>query len=149
MIYELITIGILLLSSVCDLGRKRIPNRVTYICQGVGLVIHGLSGGPPGIIFSLKGMAIMFILLYPVYIVRGLGAGDVKLFMAVASFLGACKSITILIISMPISVIFGLIKKLMIYKGRRGTVGEKTYIEYAPIMLAAYLLMLGHTYLGP
>ena len=57
--------------------------------MGVALLYHGLNHGLNGVLFSVGGLfAGMAFLIIP-YLVRGMGAGDVKLLGAAGAVLGA------------------------------------------------------------
>lgn len=77
-----------------DLHSRRIPNVATLPLMLVALIIHSLHAWPLGLFFSLKGLALGFALLFPAYLLGGLGAGDVKLMAAVGAVLGAAETFT-------------------------------------------------------
>ena len=82
---------ILLIAAAWDIRFKRIPNWLTYPSMIVALSYHFISGGVEGFLFSLGGaVAGMAILIIP-YLMRGMGAGDVKLVGVVGAFLGVGK----------------------------------------------------------
>lgn len=71
-----------------DLRTYRIPNYLTFSTAVAGLVyqvaFHGLGGAGSG----LSGLTLGFFLLFPVYLLGGLGAGDVKALAALGTWLG-------------------------------------------------------------
>jgi prepilin peptidase CpaA len=56
--------------------------------MGVGIVYHTYIKGYQGFLFSIKGILVGFALLMLFYIMKGVGAGDVKLLGAVGGLLG-------------------------------------------------------------
>ena len=74
-------------SALTDLWRNKIYN--AWILPGmlVGLVISVYQGGLQGLWTSAVSMIVSLGILLPVYFLNGIGAGDVKLFAAVAAFL--------------------------------------------------------------
>ena len=78
----------LTLAVITDLNTRKIPNSliifglvVSFVCQIVAL--QG-SGG----LNWLAGVAVGFACFIPLYLLRGMAAGDVKLMMAVGGFVG-------------------------------------------------------------
>lgn len=92
-------LGALLAAAVCsDLKSRRISNKLVLagICAGCLLNIALPEGngflsalpGAAGIDGALAGLATGFCLMLPMYLLRALGAGDVKLMAMVGAFLG-------------------------------------------------------------
>jgi len=78
----------LVMAAITDVRWSKIPNSITLPLAGLGLLIHGLSNGLNGLVFSLEGLGLGFGLLLVFYILGGMGAGDVKLFGAVGAVIG-------------------------------------------------------------
>lgn len=72
-----------------DVRYRRIPNAFVLATLASGLVINAIYGGLNGILMSLGGCAIAFILMFVLHVFGAMGAGDVKLFAAVGSLTGA------------------------------------------------------------
>ena len=79
---------LLIAASGIDLKCQKIPNFLTFPSMIIGILGASLYAGMPGLYFSLAGTAVGFFLLLIPYAAGGMGAGDVKLMMAVGSFLG-------------------------------------------------------------
>jgi prepilin peptidase CpaA len=88
------TTSLLLLSAMLviavqsDLRQRRIPNVLSLPGIIAALALHGLSDGLHGLASGLGGAAVGFVCFVPFYLLRGMGAGDVKLLAAVGAFLG-------------------------------------------------------------
>src|SRR4051812_31541587 len=83
-------IVLLMTAAICDMRTHRIPNRLV-LCGGLwGLVCTTLW--PPvyhgTILYPLAGLAVGLLLFFPLYLMRAMGAGDVKLLAMVGTFLG-------------------------------------------------------------
>lgn len=84
-----IALGIfLIICASFDLLYRRIPNWLTYPAALVAVLAHSLTGGMSGLAFSLVGLGVGMALLMPLYLVKGMGAGDVKLLGVVGACLG-------------------------------------------------------------
>lgn len=81
----LVVLGIAVRS---DMLAHRIPNALTGIAACAGLFIQSLHAGAPGLLGALGGIAVGALFMLPFYLLRGMGAGDVKLMGAIGSFLG-------------------------------------------------------------
>lgn len=75
-------------ASVCDLNSRRIPNAITLGAAAIAVAMHVLSNGWSGLLLAVSGWAAGFVLFAPLYAVRGIGAGDVKLLAAIGAWLG-------------------------------------------------------------
>jgi prepilin peptidase CpaA len=82
--------GLVIAAAVVDARTHRIPNLLT-VCgaaAGVALALADAGSGPT-VAGSLLGGMCGLALLLPLYALRAMGAGDVKLMAAVGTFLGA------------------------------------------------------------
>jgi prepilin peptidase CpaA len=75
-------------AAVTDYRVRRIPNWLTLPSMLSGLVLNGVFLGWSGLLLSLKGLGLGFLLLFLWYLLGGMGAGDVKLLSAVGAILG-------------------------------------------------------------
>jgi prepilin peptidase CpaA len=71
-----------------DLLNHRIPNVLVVLGLGIGILVQTSVRGWDGASFSLLGALVGLGGLLPFYLLRAMGAGDVKLMAAVGSFLG-------------------------------------------------------------
>jgi prepilin peptidase CpaA len=71
-----------------DMREHRIPNLVSLGGVLAGLFMHTWFHGYEGLLAGLGGMALGLGILLPFYLLKGMGAGDVKLMAAVGAFLG-------------------------------------------------------------
>lgn len=104
----------LLLAIACryDYRKRRIPNRLILIMLIVGWVYVLFSGGAGEVIlFPAKSTCVM-LLLYPLFKIGALGAGDVKLYGVCAGYLPPGKFLYFLFFSLLFAAVFSLIKML-------------------------------------
>jgi prepilin peptidase CpaA len=83
-----VTIVCVLVASVIDVFTHRIPNWITFPAALLGLSINFQLAGIQGLVSSGIGLITGFLLLFLVYLLGGMGAGDVKLLCAVGALLG-------------------------------------------------------------
>jgi len=103
---------LLLLATREDIRSHRIPNRLVLAGVVLGLALNGLLPGGLGWLSALKGLALGLAVLLPIYLLRAIGAGDVKLMGMVGAFLGAGDLIGALIATLVVGGVIALIAAL-------------------------------------
>ena len=109
-------LAIALVAAVADLRTKRIPNWLTY-----GGIVSALVGrltllGWPGLKDGLEGMAAGASIFLLLFVLGGMGGGDVKLMAAVGAFSGMTQVATLLI---AIAIAGGVMALIMaLFRGR-------------------------------
>lgn len=68
--------------------RLRIPNVLSLGGAALGLALWTLHAGMSGLFSSIGGLLVGAGIFLPFYLLKGMGAGDVKLMGAVGTFLG-------------------------------------------------------------
>jgi len=71
-----------------DLRYRRIPNWLVLAGLLLGLGLNGFLFEWQGLLRSLEGMGLALVIYFPLYLLRGMGAGDVKLMAAVGAIVG-------------------------------------------------------------
>ncbi|WP_259295159.1 prepilin peptidase [Paraburkholderia sp. DHOC27] len=101
---------LVVLAAAWDLQTRRIPNWLVATALLVALpmqcALHGVLGGVQLWLFGCLVGGLMF---FPGYLMRMVGAGDVKLTAAVGSFCGALAVVQIAVIACVIGGIWALI----------------------------------------
>ena len=82
------TIACVSAAAVIDILTHKIPNWVTFPSALLGLLINFQTNGFQGLLSSAGGLITGFLLLFVLYLLGGMGAGDVKLLCAVGALLG-------------------------------------------------------------
>jgi len=95
-----------------DYRRKKIPNvlLIAMFLYGCGRLIVK-SGGGGGIYFVVKVMTIL-LLLYPLFQIGAMGAGDVKLYGICAGYLSGEKFLVFFFVSLLIAAVISLLKMI-------------------------------------
>ena len=71
-----------------DLRERRIPNSLTFGSALAALVYHAYTMGLTGLGMSVAGWFLGTLLFLPIFALRGIGGGDVKLLAAIGAWLG-------------------------------------------------------------
>ena len=79
--------SLLVLAAGWDLQQRRIPNRLLLGMAGAGLVLSALPQGP-GLVRALAGGLCAGAAFLPLYLLRQMGAGDLKLMATVGLLVG-------------------------------------------------------------
>lgn len=94
----------------CDMRWRRIANRDVLLLAALGAAAAVLEVSPFGLGLgqALLGMALALLALLPFYLLRWMGAGDVKLAAAIGMWLGAAHAGEAWVISVLLAVAWGL-----------------------------------------
>jgi prepilin peptidase CpaA len=104
-------------AAVNDLASRRIPNRLLLAGWVLALPLHALSAAPgAGLAGSLSGAAVGLLLFLPLYLMRGMAAGDVKLMATVGAFAGPALAFQIAILTWCVGGLMAL--AIIVAKGR-------------------------------
>jgi prepilin peptidase CpaA len=75
-------------AAVVDVRQLRIPNALSLGGALLGLALWTSHAGVSGLLGGIGGMLLGAVVFLPFYLMKGMGAGDVKLMGAVGAFLG-------------------------------------------------------------
>jgi len=77
---------VLVVAAVIDGWALKVPNWITFPMIISGWIYSFAAGGVEGLSWSLAGSVVGLLLLYPLYSVGGMGAGDVKLLAGIGAW---------------------------------------------------------------
>jgi prepilin peptidase CpaA len=103
MVLLIVTLLLLFSALYFDLRYQRIPNKLCLVGLLAALVLQGYTSQWQGLGQVLLGAGLALLLLLPAFYFRCLGAGDVKLMIAV----GALSGPVLLFWSVVYGIIFG------------------------------------------
>jgi prepilin peptidase CpaA len=104
---QLVLAAALIVATVTDLRRRRIPNWLTVSGAIAGLAVHGVYGGMTDLVSSLAGLGVWFLIGFCFYTqVRGIGAGDLKLITACAALVGMIPTLYVATLSFGLQVVW-------------------------------------------
>ena len=104
---------VVILAAWFDLRERRIPNVIVFPAALVGMGLNAARGWD-GLWFGGKGLLIGFGLLFIPYLLRAMGAGDVKFLAAIGGFVGGTGVVRVLLLALlayPILAIGFLIQQ--------------------------------------
>lgn len=97
----LLLVLLLFAATVVDLRERRIPNCLVATGIAAAFAFHILAPQQgEGIVFALSGLAVGMATLLPMYLLRLMGAGDVKLMGMIGAFLGMSGAVGAVLASM-------------------------------------------------
>lgn len=114
-----------------DYKASRIPNNLVLAGIAGGLFIN-LFNGMEGLLFALKGMAFGFGVLLVIYMLGGVGAGDVKLFAALGAISGVNFTLSTLVYSLFAAAVIGII--MVALKGELGLRMKKLFYTVVAVV---------------
>lgn len=119
-----------------DLYKDKIYNLWVIPAFLIG-IISAIIQGHDRVFDLVVTVATAFFILFPVYLLKGIAAGDIKLMMATASFLSFQDLLTCILISFLVAGAISL-AVLIIKKNKKKT------IHFAvPVMISALLVIGG------
>jgi len=116
--YDLSTMLLLLLLGVAmwsDVRTHRIPNKLNLLILTLGLSLQIWFLGLDGLVSGLLGLGVGFAVFIPFYLLKGFGAGDVKLMAVIGTFLGPQDTFLAACFALIMGGILGVI--ILILKG--------------------------------
>jgi Flp pilus assembly protein protease CpaA len=102
---RLLLAAALLIATATDLHRRRIPNLLTLPTTLLAIVLHGVYGGPAAAAASLLAMLGWFglgFLYYRTLAGQEIGAGDIKLVMAISACIGFVPAAYVTLLSLTL-----------------------------------------------
>lgn len=113
-----------------DVRYSKIPNWLTVSGVFSGIGYFFIVDGFPGFFFSALGAVVSTAILLLLYLFKGVGAGDVKLFAAI----GAITGMEFSLYSMMYSILFAGLIAILLLLYRRKFVKRMVYICYTFIV---------------
>lgn len=108
-IYFIFLFIFITLAFIYDITKGIIPNWLNVIFALIGVVTHTLMSGLNGFVQSFGGGLICLIIMLILYVIKAIGAGDVKLFFAIGCLSGILFSLYAIMYSVIFAGIFGII----------------------------------------
>ena len=96
---QVVLILLAVTAAIIDAVKRRIPNWLTLPGVVLGIALNSFLFGTTGLWSSLEGLGLAMLIYFPLFAVRGMGAGDVKLMAAVGALVGPANWFGILVVT--------------------------------------------------
>lgn len=117
LLLDLLCLLLVVGAAASDLATRRIPNRWLLAGSAGALTLQLFMPAPgPAFAYALAGMATGLLIFLPLYLLRGMAAGDVKLMAAVGAFSTPMEVLHIALLSMCAGGLMALL--LVLLRGR-------------------------------
>ena len=110
MILQMTLLLFMAAAAVKDYRSYWVPNELILAGALNGYILRFWADGSGGVIDGAAGMVLIFILCAGFFVLSMFGAGDLKLMMAMAVYMGPVKSVRILIVSLVFGAVISLLK---------------------------------------
>jgi prepilin peptidase CpaA len=116
LVLKIALIAVVASAAFYDVRTRKIPNWLNLSGLVLGLGLNTLLLHTHGIVVALLGLGLALLIYIPLYLVRGMGAGDVKLMAAVGSIAGPQNWLVIFLVT---AVLGGIAAFVLVYCKRR------------------------------
>lgn len=133
---------VLVLAVVEDFREMKISNRLIASGLILGLALRIMGEGGAGIVHFLVNISIPVILLFLLFQMRALGAGDIKLFSVVGGFLTMRQLLYVMLAAFFVAAVIGLGK--LLYQKRIAGIfrHQRTLIHFSTSILIGYFIVV-------
>ncbi|MCX5908023.1 MAG: A24 family peptidase [Deltaproteobacteria bacterium] len=135
-----ILITVLIVGALWDLRFQKIPNWLTFPTVATAIVYHSRMNGFGGFIFSVEGIGVGILILLPLYILGGTGAGDVKLLGAVGGLLGPKGGFAAFLFTALVGGIYALV--LLTFHGYMKEIVARYWLVFKTFILTRNLIYI-------
>ena len=87
------------ISAITDLYSRRIPNAAVVAGLAAGIVLNTWLAGWSGLLHSLSGFGLAILIYVPLFVIRAMGGGDVKLMAAAGAIVGPRDWFTLFVLA--------------------------------------------------
>lgn len=117
---QLILAGLFFIAAISiDLYKEKIPNKLSLLAIFCGFAINAYYAQLSGVLMACFGFGLAFILLFPTFLFRILGAGDIKLMMGIGALMGP----ELIFSSLVYGIVAGAVTSLVLIIWKTGFTG--------------------------
>lgn len=120
----------------------RIRNRLIVCGLLCGFVLRVLGQGSAGAATFCLNIFIPIILLYLLFQIHALGAGDIKLFSVVGAFVSTKQLLYVMLLSFFCGAVIGIIKLCFLHFWKKEQSLKGTKIHFSIAILCSYFLQM-------
>lgn len=125
-----------------DFGNEKISNRLIVSGLIWGLAFRLLGEGSAGLVHFLMNISIPVILLFLLFQMRVLGAGDIKLFSVAGAFLTTRQLLYLIPVAFVAAAVIGGVKLVYRIKTAGYRFGTITFIHFSTAILTGYFIVV-------
>src|SRR6266852_3820776 len=126
MIIQILLAFVVVAAAMFDFRYRRVPNWLTVSGILLGIGLNAFLFESLGLWMALRGVGVAFLIYFPLYLLRGMGAGDVKLMAAVGAMVGWANWLGILVLTSLIGGVAAVV--LVVAKGRIRKTAENIWL---------------------
>lgn len=116
LVLKLALVSVVVSAAFYDVRTRKIPNWLNLSGLVLGLGLNTLLLHGHGIVVALLGLGLSLLVYVPLYLIRGMGAGDVKLMAAVGSIAGPQNWLVIFLVT---AILGGIAAGALVFCKRR------------------------------
>lgn len=136
--------GMLIVAVAIDYRSWCVPNKFIVLCSITSMYLLWTEMGVWGCPAFICRFLWPIVLLYPVYLVKGIGAGDIKLLAVVSTTMISQKMIGLILCSFIIGAVFGLLRwiknrRLCLFYKQKSANYQTTKIHFTLCILCAFI----------
>lgn len=120
---------LLVLAAVGDVRTGRISNRLILVGLGIGLCYRIWLEGPVGVVTFCVHAGVPVVLLFLLFLMRALGAGDIKLFSIISSMYSFREWFLCLAAAFAIGALWAVLRMLRLRNLNLRLLGLGIYIR--------------------
>lgn len=120
-------------AGLADLRSGRIGNTITYGGVACGVLLGGVESGLPGLGLAVLGTLLALAVGVPLFLLGGMGGGDVKLYAAVGALVGPGGLLEVAAISLGIGACAAVV--LLAWRGELGRTIASVALFFATALL--------------
>jgi prepilin peptidase CpaA len=103
-------------AGVVDIRTRRIPNWLCAVGLAAGFTFQYYVQGPRGFLAAAEGMGLALLIYVPLWLLRGMGAGDAKLMAALGAIAGPAHWFVLFLVA---SILGGITAVVVAYRHGR------------------------------
>lgn len=138
----------LILAVAEDVRKMKISNRLIVSGLVLGLAFRLFGEGITGMLHFLLNISIPVILLFLLYHMHVIGAGDIKLISVVSSFFSWNQTAALVMVAFFTAAVFGLLKKIFLIFTAGHPWNSRTTIHFSSFILIGYLTVVWRCIVG-
>lgn len=142
-VIPMILLGLLSCAVYTDMTSAKISNRLIVSGLIMGFLYQIFWNGESGILCFAVNIVVPVILLYLLFQMHVLGAGDIKLFSMLGAFLSIEELLKLIVLSFLAGAVMGICKLTYLFVFQRKKPGKLTQIHFSPAIFIAYILIQG------